>query len=404
MLALVILSALGLLLYAWAGYPLLLGLVGKRAPSAVPLPLNDGRVVRLSVILSAFNEESVIEARLTNLSSIAASLPASANFRVFVGVDGATDRTAEVARRLVGRDSRLHLHDFGQRRGKVTVLKDLVAAARLSDAGSPGTRLLLFTDANTFFRPDAASRLLAHFVDNAVGGVCGRLVFTAAPGRESPESAYWEWETWLKSRESALDSCLGANGAIYAIREELFWEGIPANTVVDDFVIGMKIREQGFRMLYEPAAVAEEESPNVASEWTRRVRIGSGDFQALALCRRCLAPQFGWFAWMFWSHKVLRWFTPHLCLLAFSGALLAMTGTVPSAGPLAWLPLLTTIAFAGLLGCAVLGRFWRRSSGGLARLFQLCDHFVTMQAALFVGFLRWCRGDLTGHWTRTPRR
>lgn len=397
-------SALGLLLYAWAGYPLLLGLVERLARNPAPLARPEGRVTHLSVIFSAFNEESVIEARLTNLSSIATNLPASARWHVFVGVDGATDRTAAVARGLAGRDSRLHVHDFRQRRGKLTVLKDLVAAARLLDAGTPATRLLLFTDANTFFRPDALNRLLAHFADDAIGGVCGRLLFTASPGSESPESAYWEWETWLKAKESALDSCLGANGAIYAIREELFWNSIPDNTVVEDFVIGMKVREQGFRMLYEPAAVAEEEAPDVASEWTRRVRIGSGDFQALALCRRCLAPRFGWFAWMFWSHKVLRWLTPHLALLAFAGALLALSLTARSALPLSCLPLITAIAFAGLLACAGIGRLWRESTGVLARLFQLCDHFVTMQAALFVGFLRWSRGDLTGHWTRTPRR
>jgi cellulose synthase/poly-beta-1,6-N-acetylglucosamine synthase-like glycosyltransferase len=424
-LTVLLLSALGLLLYTWVGYPLLLALFGRGTrkqggPESPP----GGRGYHLSVVLSAFNEEEVIAARLANLSAVAAMLPPSTELHLFLGVDGASDRTAELAGAVMRGMPRSHLRAFEQRRGKVTVLKDLVAAARqLPSESSPGRpeRLLVFTDANTFFKPDALIRLLPHFADPAIGGVCGRLVFTGnpaqaatAPGSASPEAAYWEWETWLKQRESALDSCLGANGAVYAIREELFWDAIPGNTIVDDFVIGMKLREQGSRMIYEPGAVAEEAVPDVASEWNRRVRIGAGDFQALGLCRRCLGPRFGWFAWMFWSHKVLRWFTPHFFLVAFGSAVLSVAVGAIGAGPdlplsralagqSGWLAFGTAVSFAGLLACAALGRLNRHSPERPMRLFQLCDHFVTMQAALFAGFLRWCRGNLAGHWTRTPR-
>ena len=116
---------------------------------------------------------------------------------------------------------------------------------------------------------------------------------------------------------------------------------------------------------------------------------------------------------MFWSHKVLRWFTPHLSLVAFGSALLALAraaGQEPAPQRLAgldslfvWLPLLTVFGFAALLACATIGRLWRSSAGRGAGLFRLCDHFVTMQAALFAGFLRYCRGNLAGHWSRTPR-
>ena len=100
------------------------------------------------------------------------------------------------------------------------------------------------------------------------------------------------------------------------IRTGLFWAEIPDNTIIDDFVIGMKVREQGYRMVYAPTAVAREELPETLDdEWRRRIRIGAGDYQALVLCRKCLLPRYGKFAWMFWSHKVARWFTPHLLLL-----------------------------------------------------------------------------------------
>ena len=279
-------------------------------------------------------------------------------------------------------------------------------------------RLLAFTDANSMFRSGALGALLRHFADPDVGGVCGRLQLvspthpcddagtlsdkhTHTPAYASPEGYYWNWENWLKQKESDVDSCLGANGAIYAIRRELFWSEIPDSTIVDDFVLGMKVRESGRRMIYEPGAVAEEDIPMVSDEWDRRVRIGAGDYQALWLCRRCLVPRYGWFAWMFASHKAFRWFTPQILVLLFAASwLLAWSDTggvpgIPRTLPLAGLSL---VVAAGAVG-AVASKFrWRA-----LRLFVLCDHFLTMQAALFVGFIRFCRGGLSGSWRRTPR-
>ena len=104
------------------------------------------------------------------------------------------------------------------------------------------------------FRPDALRQLARHFDDATIGGVCGRLVFVK-PGEQNPdaEGSYWSFETKLKLLESALGSCLGANGAIYAIRPALWWNELPSNTIVDDFVIGMKVREYGARLLRQCA-------------------------------------------------------------------------------------------------------------------------------------------------------
>jgi cellulose synthase/poly-beta-1,6-N-acetylglucosamine synthase-like glycosyltransferase len=216
--------------------------------------------------------------------------------------------------------------------------------------------------------------------------------------------------------ESALDSCLGANGAIYAIRQGLFWSDIPSNTIIDDFVIGMKVREQGYRMVYEPAAIAYEEFPAKQDEWRRRVRIGAGDFQALTLCRRCLLPRFGWFAWSFWSHKVLRWFTPHIGAFLVLGSWFlvarACVDRIPIADhcslftvhshPALLLPAIVAIGSIVLLLFSVIGRVVGGESR-VVRICRLCDHFVAMQAAIFVGFVKFCRGGLQGAWERTPR-
>ena len=327
--------------------------------------------------------------------------------------------------------------------------------------------LLAFTDANTFFAPDALRNLVVPFADPEVGGVCGKLVFEKSevrsqksdcggmPGekeiierhdsdppprrvagissrsaglntrniefsslsqssstsvvKSSPpggtdEPVYWSLETNLKAAESSWDSCLGANGAIYAMRPELFWDEIPDNTIIDDFVLGMKVREQGFRMVFEPSAVATEDLPaTVPDEWRRRVRIGAGAFQAMTLCRACLSPRYGRFALIFWSHKVLRWFTPHLAVVGgvLLGCYVVMLLSNGTKGFLSstteQLNNPTTLSIlVGVLLLVLLIPPGRKA-------LKLLAYFITMQAALFVGFLKYCKGGLKGTWERTER-
>lgn len=480
----IVVVLLALLLYAWVGYPLLLAAVAA-SRSKVESPRSKDEPPRVAVLFAAHNEEGCIQQRLANLLDTpilpysdlsrhsSEGTTADTSIQIHVGLDGCTDRSGQIANEFAKDHPNVHVHEFEERRGKAAVLKDLVkaSAAKCSvfsvqssgteNEGStadsdlrpstfdcrPPADIIVFTDANAEFRPDALEKLVGHFADPQIGGVCGRLILSNAEcggqktedrgqrtedkgcktptlrhshtpipsSSHSDERTYWEWERRLKARESAVDSCLGANGAIYAIRRELFPTGIPDNTIIDDFVIGMKVREQGRRMVYEPDAVAEEELPEVEREWRRRVRIGAGDFQALSICRKCLHPRYGKFAWMFWSHKVLRWLTGHcvLLLVISAAAQVALADKsdsllvirLPSAPilPYPHTPILV-LAFAGIfLLCAVVGRLLRHSRSSLARPFRLCDHFLTMQAALFVGFLHFCRGDLKGYWDRTPR-
>jgi cellulose synthase/poly-beta-1,6-N-acetylglucosamine synthase-like glycosyltransferase len=382
----------GLIAYAWILFPLLLLLMGRRRAPVLAAVTATGPTPQVVVILSAYNEEAHIGGQIRYLLEL--DYPPT-RWNAYVGVDGSSDCTGSEAQAAAAGHWNVTVFQFPENRGKVAVLKDLVAQAH---AATPPPEILVFTDANTAFSPDALRRLCAPFSDPSVGGVCGRLSFVTKKGSETEENVYWRLENWLKARESAIDSCLGANGAIYAIRSGLFWKPIPSNTIIDDFVVGMKIREQGYRFVYEPSAVAIEHlPPQIKDEWKRRVRIGAGDFQALRLCAACLKPSFGAFAWLFWSHKVLRWFTPHLML---AGVFLAAIASVPLRrwpGPV----------FLGLYAAfgmsALLGRLWSTRRGRLAQILRGVRYLLAMQAAIFVGFIRFCRGNLEGRWQRTTR-
>ncbi len=397
-----------LLVYAWLLYPLLLALAVRRhGDGGTPaVPPTDGEAPFVTVLVAAYNEADVMAQRIVNVQAM--DYPPD-RWRLLVGADGCTDGTAAVARQAGAGDARVVVRDHALNRGKISVLRELAGEA--ADAHPDG--VLVLTDANTQFRPDTVRRLVAPLADPGTGATCGRLVFRhvpsgpLAPDNPAEEGFYWRMETWLKRCESALDSCLGANGAVYALRAGLFWRTVPDTVIVDDLVLGLHVRERGFRVRYVPEAVAEEDLPAVASEWGRRVRIGCGDYQALLLCRRCLLPSYGWFAWCFASHKVLRWFTPHLLVacgvLALAGVLGGRGGASPSG-----------VAAAGLCGgllAAAAGRLWLQcgvvpSGGAAGRLYRgarLCDHFVTMQAALLAGFVRFLRRRHGAAWARTPR-
>jgi len=387
------------LVYTWMLYPVcMLALLRKRnAVRASHLPANSN-TPHVSILISAWNEAAVIRARMDNLEAL--DYPRQ-SLSILVGTDGCTDHTADLVRAYCAHtELDVTLQAYPHNRGKASVLVDLVAQA-CAQQPAAGT-VLVFTDANTFFQKDAITRLVARLDDARVGGVCGRLVFEQCA--DQPEQSYWSLETRLKEIEADYDSCLGANGAIYAIRAACFWQQLPPQTIIDDFVIGMKVREAGFRMVFEPRAVAFEDLPATTDEWKRRVRIGSGAYQAMAWCRACLHPRFGRFALFFWSHKILRWFSPHLFLLGTSAALLAVATSpafhfsrliVPIMMLTAALMLAGTVALHRILPPAPTNRIYRLATG--------IDHFVMMQAALLVGFVRFCRGNLTGTWHRTPR-
>ncbi|MFY8133821.1 MAG: glycosyltransferase family 2 protein [Aquimonas sp.] len=395
LLVLIVAFSLGAVLYSYALYPLLLMAVaalvqlrsdlgrvlGKGERRAAPLT----ELPSVSVLISAFNEEACIAARIDNL--LALDYPRE-RLQILIGSDGSRDRTGELMRAAQERhaDAPLQCLVFEQNRGKANVLNDLAARAE--------GELLVFSDANTQFAPDALRQLAAPFADARVGGVSGELRLHGAGG-DNQDGVYWRIEQLLKFFENRIGGLLGANGAIYGIRRAL-WKPLAADTICDDFLVAMNVAAAGYRLRYVPAAWAAEEMPaRIAEEYRRRVRIGIGNFQALFrhpeyLLRTGIATAFTYV-----SHKVLRWLAPHLLILALlASALLATRSSL-------WLifTLLQLVAYALAAAC------WRHSARGgeLPAPLRIPAFLFALNWAFLVASLRFARGRFAATWASTPR-
>lgn len=335
----------------------------------------------VSLLIAAYNEAAVIEERIQN--ALALDYPPD-KLEIVIASDGSSDATGDIVRRYADRGVRLL--DFRQRRGKSAVLNSAVPEAR--------GEIVVFSDANTMFDRDALRKLVPWFRDPNVGVVCGRLVLVDPHTGSNCDGLYWKYETILKKCEGRLGALLGTNGAIYALRKELF-SPIPPTTIVDDFVIPLQAKlHTGCEIVYECGAVAREETaPDVGCEFRRRTRIGAGGFQAIGLLWRLLDPRRGWVAFTFLSHKVLRWVCPFLLIGALVGNLLLYD--VPF--------------YRGLLS-AQLGFYLLSfvmallpTRLGALKPLRLTTMFTSMNAALFFGFCRWLGGSQKSAWQRTPR-
>jgi len=375
-------TSLALVAYGYVGYPLLIWgcarLFGRRrrCPAAA-----DGELPSVTLLIAAHNEERWIGQRLEN--ALAQDYPAD-RLEVLVASDGSRDRTVAIAATFAGRGVRVL--DLDENRGKATALNAGIQEARSS--------LVVFSDANTFFEPGAIRRLAGWFADPQIGTVCGRLVLTDPRKGRNVDSLYWKYETFLKKCESRLGALLGANGAIYALRKADYVP-IPPDTLVDDFVIPlvskMKTRKA---VIYDDQAVAWEECPpEIGDEFRRRSRIGAGGFQALLRLAPLLSPKRGWVAFSFLSHKIVRWLSPFLLVLAFAANLVCLNSRF-HAGLLA---AQVAFYFVSVVGVFLPGR------GRVSRLVRLPAMFTSMNLALLVGFWNWLASDQGGVWRRTVR-
>lgn len=378
--------------YNYVGYPILLFLLGTLAQAKSDLSFLLLRKCRrasrpsayqptVAILISAFNEESVIKERVRNILEI--DYP-SHLVEVFIGLDAPTDSTAEILSHV--QSPRVHVFHFESRRGKLAVISDL--------SKQTSAEILVFTDANTMFAPDCVSKLTRHFNDSRVGAVSGEEIrVSVARNDPAAEGLYWRYESALKILESRLHCLHSANGGVYAIRRALFRP--QTGLIVEDFQIPLDLRFQGFTIIYDPDAIAIEEiAPTFTAQFERRIRLGAGNFQTLFGCPGYLNPFKGLPSFSYWSHRVLRWLTPLLLIIAF----------VCTAGLLAdpfYRGLF--IAQSAFYALALFGHITKKQ-GRAGGLLLLPLNFCSMNIAMLFGLLRYLGGRQSLAWTATPRQ
>lgn len=367
-----------LLTYGQVGYPLLLLVVARLRPRPIR---RVEQAPSLSLVIVAHDEASRIERRIDN--ALALDYPRDA-LEIVVASDGSSDDTVTRAGRYAERGVRVLA--FATRRGKPAVLNEVVPRCRGS--------IVVLADARQRFERGALRALAAAFGDPEVGAVSGELVLEDVRGTAvgSGVGAYWAIEKGLRYLESRIDSTIGATGAIYAIRRELF-EAIPDDTLLDDVVIPLRIIRRGYRVVFEPEARAFDRPPaSAAQEFARKVRTIAGGFQLFARERWLVAPWWNRLWLQTVSHKLLRLLMPALLLAALSScaALVAL-------GDRDYLPWLS--AQAAFYATAACGRWLERAPGAL-RALGAAHVFCLLAWATVVGFHRFLAGTQAVTWDR----
>ena len=371
-----------LMLYAYVGFPTLLSVLarffGKTPVFAETTKTDDSRLPRVAIVVAAHNEEAVIAAKLANTWAL--DYPQD-KIELWVGSDGSKDRTEDILREC--KNPRLHRMLFPERRGKISVLNDLMERI---DA-----EIVIMSDANTDMAPDSIRELVKHFDDEFLGCVSGELSLTQNGG-VSGEGLYWKYEGWIKRNESKLGFLIGCNGGIFALRRELF-EPLPSSTIVEDFVLTMRIVERGYRVRFEPKAKATEPAcVSSKAEMVRKIRIGAGGFQALSLTGGVLSPLHGFASFSYWGHKVLRWVVPFFFIAEFvSNIALVRIPFFQFTLAIQTIGVLVAVMASALPASITLPKWSRPIS-----------YFYLMNYALFRGFFRFVFGTQRVTWDKAP--
>jgi len=381
-------------IYVYAGYPLLLGLLARLRPKpgayASYTPV-------VTLIVAAYNEERVIGKKMENC--VALDYPRD-RLQILVMNDCSEDRTAEIVSGFAGQG--VELITAPQRRGKMA---NVIHAIQNLARGE----VILISDATNLYAPNVLRELSAPFADPTVGAVFGARDIVRGDGAlGDSEGLYWKYESFIQEQETRLGCSTGAFGDIFAIRRSLF-ETPPPRVINDDFFIAMRLVKRGYRVIYNPKArTSERVSPTAQDEVTRRARMIAGRYQAISMAGQLLPFDRPRLVWQVLSHKFFRPLVP----FAMIGALLANVATLiwpPSAGnldlirlapPFNWIFIVAQLLFYLL---ALVGQNLERKNT-LARMLYLPTFLVNSNLAALFGLYGFLTGKQSSLWKRVPRR
>ena len=383
-----------LLIYVYAGYPLLVFLLsvllGKKQDYVPFTPT-------VTILIAAYNEEKMIEAKLENCLLL--DYPRE-KLQILVAVDGSEDQTMEVVKSFS--DLGVELSFSPKRGGKVSAINRAMALAR--------HEIVVFSDANNLYPPDAIKELVKPFSNPSVGAVSGSKTVDLREDNiklGQAEGIYWRYESWIKEKESRLGCCVGVAGEQLAIRKELFTPP-PQRIINDDFYIALQVIKQGYNVVYNPRARSYETvSVRQQDELVRRSRIIAGRYQIIGLSLPMLPFRRPLVIWQIVSHKYLRPLVPFFMIFALLFNVIAVFSSGADSGS----PLLTLQPPAGIVILGLQLIFYLlaffggtlKSKGWLGKILYLPRYLVDGNYAALLGLIRYMTGRQTALWKKVSR-
>ncbi len=368
-----------MVLYVYLGYPCLVAIVAQFMKKQVRKALFEPSV---TILIAAYNEEESINATLENKLTL--NYPKE-KMEIIVISDGSTDKTDEIVESYA--PDGVSLLKQSPRAGKTSALNMAVIEAK--------GEIIVFSDANSLYDKDAVRTLVQNFADPSVGYVTGKMVYMNPDGSMVGDgcTAYMKYENLLREFENKLGSVVGVDGGIDAIRKSLY-QPMKVDQL-PDFVLPLKVIEQGYRVVYEPLAILSEHAlKDAKDEYRMRVRVSLRSLWALRDMRKLLSfRKFGVFAWQMWSHKVLRYH----CFLFLTGAYITNFALWSVSGMYKAIFGLQSLAYLCAILFPTLKRVWNP-----LRVLYFLNYFVLLNLAASHAFLKFLIGRKQAIWT--PRK
>lgn len=379
-------TSLFLVVYTYLGYGLVLFILVrlKRLINRSEKPGPVDYEPEVTLLIAAYNEQDFVAQKVENTRQL--DYPSHKLHQVWI-TDGSDDGTPDLLRNYSGITV---LHESA-RRGKIAAMNRGMQRVH--------TPIVIFSDANTILGRESVRRIVRLFADPKVGCVSGekRIQKTDKEAAASAgEGLYWRYESTLKKWDAELYSVVGAAGELFAVRTALF-EEVEPDTLLDDFIISLRIAMRGYTTQYDPEAYAmEAASANVQEELKRKIRIAAGGFQSIVR----LAPllnffRYGVLSFQYISHRVLRWTLAPLALpvIFISNAFLWTHG------------ILYQVLFVGQCFCyaaALLG-WWLANRRIKGKALFVPYYFLMMNYAVYRGFGRYLQKKQDVRWERARR-
>ncbi|MEI7662604.1 MAG: glycosyltransferase family 2 protein [Bacteroidota bacterium] len=377
--------------YAYIGYGVLLFILVKIKRLFIKHNENSnpGYEPEVTLFIAAYNEKDFVAEKIKN--SLSLEYPKEKLHMVWV-TDGSDDGTPDVLKQYEG----VEVYHLPQRSGKIGAMNRGMKFVK--------TPIVVFCDANTMLGHESIRRIVRLFSDPRVGCVSGeKRIYSkekdSAAG--AGEGLYWKYESKLKKWDAELYSVVGAAGELFAIRTELFQE-VERDTLLDDFIISLRVAQKGYTIQYDPEAYAiETASANVKEELKRKIRISAGGIQSVIRLRSLLNFfKYGTLSFQYISHRVLRWTLAPLSLLfmIIIGLILALEEGITHPGfysILFWLQVLFYLS-------ALLGWYLENKAIRVKLLF-VPYYFFIMNLSVFLGLKRYLKGSQSVNWERAKR-